>query len=407
MTYRALGRFGGASAAAALALLAALPAQAQTTPDGRYPVTPQQKLTADQVAQAGVPLSALVANAPDSYTVKSGDTLWGISSLFLTNPWRWPELWGMNREQVRNPHLIYPGQNLRLLKSDGRARLQIGDGLPGGPGDLVKLSPRVRDEGAGDSLAVSSIPNNLIQPFLSQPLVVAAGDLERYPRVVATQEGRVYLGLGDLAYVRGITEGGVDTYNVFRPARPLYDPDDTAHKQPIAYEAHYLGVGRIVRRGEVASLRISESRQEIGVGDRLVPIVRQPMINFVPRRPDKGMNGRIVSVYDGVNQAGSQSIVTLNRGRNDGLEVGHVLALIETGGTVLDKTVATKEYVRLPDERIGEMFVFRVFDTISYALIMRTTHAVQVGDRFSSPDDPNAAVTADAAPAQAIGAASH
>jgi LysM repeat protein len=185
--------------------------------DGRYPITEEQRQTADQVAQLGVPLSALAANAPDTYTVKRGDTLWDISSIFLTSPWRWPELWGMNKEQIANPHLIYPGQMLRLVKSDGRARLELADGQAGQPGDVVRLSPRVRDTGA-DREAIPSIPARVIEPFLSQAgCRVARGTGPGYPRIVATQEGRVFLGVGDVAYARGITDERVERYHVFRP----------------------------------------------------------------------------------------------------------------------------------------------------------------------------------------------
>jgi hypothetical protein len=370
------------------------PVLAQTTGDGRYPVTTDQRRTADQVAQGGVPLADLVPNAPELYTIKRGDTLWDISRLYLTSPWRWPELWGMNKEEVRNPHLIYPGQTLRLVRgADGRARLEMAgagrgaDALPGAPGDLVRLSPRVREGDLGRA-AITSIPNNAIEPFLSQPMVVEANELARYPRIVATQEGRVYLGRGDAAYARGISDDRIENYHVFRPARPLYDPDDTLRKSPIAYEAFYLGTARMARRGEVATLRIQESRQEIGVGDRLVPIERQPLIAYVPRRPERAVEGRIVSVYSGVQFAGRESILTVNRGRRDGVEVGHVMALLATGETIQDRTSSNpREFVKLPDERIGEMFVFRVFDTISYALAVRLDRPVRVGDRFIQPDD--------------------
>lgn len=357
----------------------------------RYPITTDQRRVADQVAQAGVPLSALAPNAPDTYTVKRGDTLWDISSVFLTSPWRWPELWGMNKQQVSNPHLIYPGQTLVLVKgADGRAQLKLADGstaLPGGAGDTVRLSPRVRDTTGARGAAVTSIPNNLIEPFLSQPIVVDASELDKYPRIVATQEGRFNIGRGDAAYARGVANDRIENYHVFRPARPLFDPDDTDRKRPIAYEAFYLGTARMAKPGEVATLRIQDSKQEIGVGDRLVPIERQTLASYVPHRPDKSVDGRIVSIYAGVQQAGPQSIVTLNRGRADGLEVGHVLALLETGATVQDRTVSGREFIKLPDERIGEMFVFRVFDRISYALIMNLAKPVKVGDRFTQPDD--------------------
>jgi hypothetical protein len=369
----------------------ALPLAAQTTLDGRYPVTESQRQTADQVAQAGVPLSALAPNAPELYTVKSGDTLWDIASVFLTSPWRWPELWGMNKEQVRNPHLIYPGQTLKLVRgADGRATLQVAGGaqaLPGAPGDTVRLTPRVRDLGATGVAALSSIPHNVIEPFLSQPLIVDAKALDAYPRIVGAREGRVALGRGDIAYARGVTDDRVENYHVFRPAAPLYDPDDKARKSPIAYEAFYLGTARMAKRGEVATIEIQQSKQEIGIGDRLVPIERQPMITYVPRTPERAIDGRIVSVYGGVDQAGTQSIVAINRGKREGLEVGHVLALLHTGETVLDRTAGRREYVKLPDERIGEMFVFRVFDAVSYALVMRVQQPVKVGDRFTRPDD--------------------
>ncbi len=357
-------------------------AQAAESATSRYPVTGDQRRVADQVAQAGVPLSALSPNAPDTHTVKRGDTLWDISSIFLTSPWRWPELWGMNKAQIANPHLIYPGQVLRLVKSDGRARLEL---VQGDGSDVVRLSPQVRDTSA-DTEAIASIPNRIIEPFLSQPAVVSAGELAKYPRIVAAQEGRVFLGRGDTAYARGIADERIERYNVFRPARPLYDPDDTARKTPIAYEAFYLGTAHMAKGGEVATLRIRESTREIGVGDRLIPISRQPVLSYVPRRPEKAIDGRIVSIYSGLNQTGTQSVVTLNRGTRHGVEMGHVLALLETGETVLDRTVEKREFIKLPDERIGEMFVFRVFDDISYALVMRVTKPVRVGDRFIQPD---------------------
>jgi hypothetical protein len=377
----------GRLAVALLALACPLIVSAQPA-SARYPITDEQRRTADQVAQAGVPLAALAASAPASYTVKRGDTLWDISSLFLTSPWRWPELWGMNREQIANPHLIYPGQTLRLVRGDGRARLEVADapaGAPGQPGDVVRLSPRVRDVTA-DGEAIASIPNRLIEPFLSQPAVVAADELSKYARIVATQEGRVFLGRGDTAYARGIADERIERYNVFRPARPLYDPDDLERKRPIAYEAFYLGTAQMSKGGEVATLQIRESTQEIGVGDRLIPIVRRPMISYVPRRPEQPIDGRIVSIYSGLNETGTQSVVTLNRGAKHGLAVGHVLGLLDTGATIVDRTSDRREFIKLPDERIGEMFVFRVFDDISYALVMRVSKPVRIGDRFVQPD---------------------
>ena len=354
----------------------------------RYPITPQQQSTAEQVAQAGVPLAELAPNAPERYTVKRGDTLWDLSSMYLTSPWRWPELWGMNREQVKNPHLIYPGQELLLIKEAGRARLQVAGagGAPDGDPAAGKLQPRVRDLDA-QRLAIPSIPNSLIEPFLSQPLVLERGAMDGAPRIIATQEGRVFVGRGDEAYARGIAGDPAVSYNVFRPLRPLYDPDDTVRKNPIAYEAFYLGIANMVRPGEVAKVRIDTSKQEIGIGDRMLPVERQTLESYVPKRPGSTVDARVISIYDGVRYGGGGQIITLSRGTNDGLTIGDVLQLWRVGDTRLDRTAPGREFVKLPDEQIGLAFVFRVFPTISYALIQRGTQPVEVGDRASNPGD--------------------
>jgi LysM domain len=376
----AVKRAGALAAAIVVAGPITSVAQPATT---RYPISGEQRHTAEQVAALGVPLSALAPNAPDTYTVKRGDTLWDISSLFLTSPWRWPELWGMNRSEIANPHLIYPGQTLRLVKGNGYARLEFAE--TGQSGDVVRLSPTVRGV-SSDRDAIPSIPNRIIEPFLTKPAVVSPAELAKYPRIVATQEQRVNVGIGDTAYARGISDDRIERYSIFRPARPLFDPDDVARRTPIAYEAFYLGVAQMTKPGEVATMQIRESTQEIGVGDRLVPITRLPVMAYVPRRPEQPIDGRIVSIYSGLNETGTQSVVTLNRGSKHGMQVGYVLALLDNGETILDRTSEQRDYVKLPDERIGMMFVFRVFDEISYALVFRVTKPVKVGDRFVEPD---------------------
>jgi hypothetical protein len=363
-------------------LLASAAATAQTS---RYPITTEQRNTADQVASAGVPLSALAPNAPDSYTVKRGDTLWGISSIFLTSPWRWPELWGMNKEQIGNPHLIYPDQTLRLVRSGDRARLELAEGIYAGDSGVTKLSPTMRDLGR-DREAIPSIPNRIIEPFLVRPAVITPEQLSTYPRIVATQEGRVHVGIGDTAYARGIGDPRIERYNIFRPARPLFDPADVDRRTPIAFEAFHLGLARVIKGGDITTLRIDESVQEIGVGDRLIPVTRVPVISWVPRRPDGPMDGQIVSIYSGLAETGTQSVVTLNRGARHGMQLGYVLELLDTGATIVDRTVSPSEQVKLPDERFGHMFVFRTFDDISYALVLRVTRPVRIGDRFIDPE---------------------
>ena len=353
-----------------------------------YPITSQQRGTAAKVAQDGVPLSELSLNAPDSYTVKTRDTLWDISKLFLKSPWRWPELWGMNLDQIRNPHLIYPGQFLYLDKTGGRARLRMGQAVGGND----RLAPRVRSSELGaDSLA--SIPFGLIEPFLNEAVIFQSNELEAAPRIVATQEGRVILGRGDTAYVRGDLSNGTG-YRIFRQPRPLVDPTT---KELLGYEAVYVGAAEYVRQGETrvdeagkseivpATFTVTSVRQEAGVGDRLALVPAREYTNYAPHAPQGPMNGQIVSLYGDALTAGQNQIVALNRGTRDGMERGHVLGLIRNGARVVDTTDASKPTLKLPDERHGLLFVFRVFDRMSYALILSVKDPVSPGDRFAQP----------------------
>ena len=372
--------------------LAALPASAQ----GQYPVTDTQRRTAETVAQSGVPLSELAPDAPDSHTVKAGDTLWDISKLFLKSPWRWPELWGMNREQIANPHLIYPGQVLVLVKKDGSAQLLMGQprganadmqGLPSG-----KLSPQVRASKFEDN-AILAIPQHLIEPFLNEAVVLDTDSLDKAPRVVAAQEGRVLLTKGDLAYARGDMKQARD-WRLFRQVKPLRDPTT---KEVLGYEAPYLGTAEMTRLAEerknadgkseptVSTLTIKSVRQEIGAGDRLAPVLQREFIRYVPHPPAVAMNGQIISVYGDALTGGQNQIVSLNRGRRDGMERGHELALWQDGRTITDSTGEKREQIKLPDERHGVLFVFQVYERVSYALIVSVKQPVQGGDRFTKP----------------------
>ncbi|MCW5656292.1 MAG: LysM peptidoglycan-binding domain-containing protein [Burkholderiaceae bacterium] len=374
---------------AALAVMASAPALAVN-----YPVTDEMRNTANQVAQAGVPLSELAPNAPDSHTVVRGDTLWDISKLFLRSPWRWPELWGMNLDQIRNPHLIYPGQVLHLVKVGDRATLRVGQ--PVGTtdsGNVVKLSPRVRAETL-DNGAIPSIPLHLIGPFLNEAVVFNTNELAAAPRIVASQEGRVLLSRGETAYVRGDLKGNRD-FRVFREAVPLRDPDSA---EVLGYEARYVGTAEFVRDGGLqasldgksaqivpATFKMTSIRQEAGVGDRLAPVPQRDYAAYVPHAPSQPIKGRIITIYGEAISAGQNQIVTINRGTKDGVERGHVMALWRDGARVPDITDAAKPLMKLPDERIGTLFVFRVFDRVSYALIIQSEDPVKPGDRFSQP----------------------
>lgn len=376
---------------AATALGCATPGllQAQT---GSLPVTPEWRATARQVAEAGVPLSELAPNAPASHTVQRGDTLWDISALFLKSPWRWPELWGMNLQEIRNPHLIYPGQVLVLVKSGDRAMLRVGQAAAGQPPDnTVKLSPQVRQNVLDDG-AIASIPMHLIGPFLNEAVVFDPGQLDNAPRIVATQEGRVMLSRGETAYVRGDLAGARD-FRIFRQARALRDPDTG---EMLGHEGVYVGTAQFVREGQAragaesaapvpATFTITGTRQEANVGDRLAPVPQRDLSAFAPRSPSSPTSGRIVSIYGEAMTAGQNHIVALNRGARDGLERGHVLALWRAGRTAVDSTVTPRQVVQLPDERHGLLFVFRVFERVSYALILQVKEPVSPGDRFTQP----------------------
>ncbi len=377
-------------------LLAALPAAAQN-----YPITPAQRSTAEQVAQAGVPLSELAPNAPDVYTIKRGDTLWAISRLFLRSPWRWPELWGMNLNDIRNPHLIFPGQQLFLEKLNGRATLSTRPG-EGPPTDTVRVSPRTRIESLAD-LALPTLQPHLIEPFLTEPMVVDESVLLAAPRIVATQEGRVLLSRGDRAYARGTTPIADDPkasdFRVFRNATPLKDP---VTQEVLGFEAQYVGRAALVR-GEAnrqitpaggktsteivpATIDIISAKEEMRTGDRLLPEPPRQLLTYTPHAPQGRLEGSVVSIYgSSVKYAAQNQVVVINRGTRDGIESGHVLAIITDGERVVDTTDPAKALLKLPDERNGLMMVFRPFERVSYALILEITNGVKVGDRVVNP----------------------
>jgi nucleoid-associated protein YgaU len=348
-------------------------------------------------AQAPSAPLALKPDAPDRYVIVPGDTLWGISTRYTDSPWRWPELWGMNRDQIRNPHLIYPG--MVLLLDRARGTLSIAGGPSGAPSAIppgtagapasgtVKLAPRVRAESLAKQ-QIPSIPPSAIEPFLSRPLVIEPDGLEKAPTIVATEKDRVILAAGNTAYVRGITDAKEETWYVYRRGEPLIDPDTN---RTLAYEAIYLGTAQLTRPGNPATVLLTSTVQEVNAGDKLVAAGPAQAPSYAPHAPEAQLLGRVMKIYGSVGrvgEAGPLQIISINRGRADGVEVGHVLALYSLGGTVRDMTRARNAadaLIKLPDERAGLSFVFRVFDRVSYALVMHVTRPISPLDVVRTP----------------------
>lgn len=330
-------------------------------------------------ASAAEPVK-LVDNPPDRHVVVRGDTLWGISGKFLKEPWRWPEVWNMNREEIRNPHLIYPGQVVYLDRSGKTPRLRLGKPVKS-TGGTVKLQPQIYSDPLQQ--AIPSIPPNQIEPFLSQPLVVEQGQLDSGPRIVAGPEHRGMMGNGDPAFATGIPDASVVRWNVYRPGKPLTDPDTGS---VIGHEAFFLGNANLVQPGEPAVLEITAAKEEIMRGDRLLPAPPANIVSYVPHRPDHPVAARVMTIYGGVNEGGKASIVTLNRGKNDGLEIGHVLALFRNRiSLAIDQDTMQRVAQPIPEERYALVFVFRVFNGVSYALVLESSKPVTVGDFARNP----------------------
>lgn len=333
-------------------------------------------------AAAGATRCAFLPNAPDQHRVVKGDTLWDIAGKFLQHPWCWPQVWGMNREQIRNPHWIYPGQVIYFNRAAGRLQLTPPDHAAE-PVGTVHLTPQVRTSPA-PAEAIPTIRSEQIGPFLARPLIVSLRQLQEAPVIMATPEGRVYLSRNDIAYVRGDLHEASE-FQVFRPGQPLRDPQTGAI---LGHEARYLGTARLQRAAQAGNeahrFIITASQEEIGVHDRLLAPLSAGPNNYVPHAPLQPVAGRIVSIYDGGTLAGQHQVVSINRGTLQGLDVGAVLELQRPGPVVADVTNARKP-LKLPDQQFGTLLIFRVFDQLAYGLIMQVTEAVRVGDSVVSP----------------------
>ena len=359
------------------------------------------------------PLQNLKPDAPDRYTVQRGDTLWGISGRYLSTPWQWPQLWDMNRAQVRNPHLIYPGDVLVLDRATGRLRVDSASAAG-------SLGPRVRTEEL--SSAVPTIPPSAIEPFISRPMVVSENELDSAPRIIATEESRVVVGTGNLAYVQGLTQDKGDAWHIYRRGDKLIDPDTGA---TLGYLGLYLGEARVRAFGDVSRIEIVKSVQEIVTGDRLVPVTAEPPVfAYAPRSPEGKVRGRVMSLNDNLYETGRYSVISLSKGAKDGLETGHILALyrspnsaryslrtsslfgrtgpsgsdarrpyveeplnVRNSAVIFDKrnVINDADLAKLPDERYGLVMIFRTFENASFGLVMQASRPVAIDDIVTTP----------------------
>ena len=335
----------------------------------------------------------LAENAPDRYIVVKGDTLWGISAKFLKDPWRWPDIWGLNKEEIKNPHWIYPGDVVVLdfsgrtphLRKDGSSA--GGDGSNGDNSEWklmdARLSPNMRRQTLASG-AISSIPLSAIQSFLIRPLVVGEQELNSAPTLVAGPENRVILSAGDTAFATGVVWEEQAGWNVYRPGRTLTDPDT---KEVLGREAVYLGDAQITEFGKVSTVMLTKAVQEIAPGDRLAKTPSVQSLSYVPHAPGSSIKGRIIAgPHDSVSEIGSKEVVIINRGSREGMEIGHVLALYHDRPSVTPaNAIDPKEKIKLPAERYGMLFIFRVFEKVSYGLVLNSTRPVNLLDVVQTP----------------------
>jgi hypothetical protein len=339
-------------------------------------------IPAGATAQAPKAPLALKADAPERYIVVSGDTLWSIAQRYTDSPWRWSELWSLNRDEIKNPNRIYPGNVIVLDRASGRLSLDS---------NTVKLSPQVRAESMAMTV-IPSIPPQVIEPFLSRPLVIEPDGLDSAPTIVASDGSRTVLEAGSRGFVRGMASSTETEWFIYRRGQPLIDPET---RTTLGYEAIYLGTAHVFQKGEPAVVELTSVTREVLIGDKLVPAGRPQIPVYAPHAPSATIQGQIIALYGNraqLAEAAVGAVISINRGRSQGVETGDVLALYRLGGTVgaaegakYGWTAKDGSDLKIPNERYGLAFVFRVFDRVSYALVMQSSRPVNFNDVVQNP----------------------
>ncbi|MBC6429125.1 MAG: LysM peptidoglycan-binding domain-containing protein [Cellvibrionales bacterium] len=323
---------------------------------------------------SGLAAQTLRLDHPSEYRVQKGDTLWSIASRFLEDPWRWPAIWRLNEDQVADPHLIYPGDLLRLTYVDGQPRLTVDP-------QVVKLSPRLRI--AAHDQAVASIPLEAVREFFTKNRRLDLDTLKAAPHMVSGPPDRMIFGAGDILYVRGDLEAG--PYSIFRAGDKFKDPETG---KTLGVRAKLVGVAQFLsqKKGELARFEVLESYAEILRGDRFLPLQRAELDpRLFPAPPAQPVSGRIMAVEGGLSEAGMLGVVAINRGADAGLEIGSLLAAWEEGRRVRDRTGGGK--VKLPDEQRGLLMIFRVYAQMSFGLVLEAHKGLRAGFVVNSEFD--------------------
>lgn len=340
---------------------------------------------------SGAPALGQVAvnpDHPDVYVVKTGDTLWDISAVFLRDPWQWPEIWNIN-SQIADPHLIYPGDIVRLVYVDGQPQLVMGDDSstlrPFGTQSVitlpvVKLTPQMTSIPLDE--AIASIPMDQIRDFFTANRVLTEEEIEVAPYMVAGPQDRIMIGQEDSFYVRGSLVPGISIYQVFRIGDRYRDPETRDY---LGYRAEFKGTARFeLQSDDVSKFSVTNSTEEILAGDILLPLQQDDLDPILyPKVPESQINAEIISVEGGVSHIGQLDVVALNKGQNAGLENGHVLAVLDLGERVRDTINGGS--VDLPDERAGMLIIFKSLANMSFGLILEAEKPLSVGDTVTNP----------------------